>query len=274
MIGAGLLAKKAVERGLRAQALGEDEPRAGLRAVERYFESAGLTPYLEQLGFDLVGFGCTTCIGNSGPLPAPVAARDRRGRAGHLRRALRKPQLRGPHPPRRQGELPRLADAGRRLRARGPDGHRPHAASRSAATGAERRCSCATSGPAPPRSPTRSPRRSGGRCSSRVYGDVFEGDERWQALPVSEGELFDWEADSTYVRRPPYFDGMALEPGQIADLEGARCLAVLGDSVTTDHISSGGIDRAGLPGRRATCSSAVSRARTSTPTAPGAATTS
>jgi len=239
MIGAGLLAKKAVERGLRRKPWVKTSLAPGSRAVERYYQSSGLTPYLEELGFDIVGFGCTTCIGNSGPLPAPVA------------RAIA------------EGELVTCAvlSGNRNFEARiHPDVKANYLASpllvvAYALTG--RMDIDLTSEPI-------GLDQSGAEVFLRdiwpsaaeisdliassihremfvdVYGDVLTGDDRWRALPVSEGELFGWDEGSTYVRRPPYFDGMALQPGEVADLEDARCLAVLGDSVTTDHISPAG----------------------------------
>ena len=105
------------------------------------------------------------------------------------------------------------------------------------------------------------------------YGEVFEGDERWNSLEVPEGDRFAWSDDSTYVRQPPFFEDLPPEPEPVEDIEGARVLAVLGDSVTTDHISPGGRDQEGLAGRASTSSSTGSRTRTSTPTAHGAATT-
>ena len=111
------------------------------------------------------------------------------------------------------------------------------------------------------------------RCSSRTYADVFAGDERWRELPVPEGDLFDWDDASTYVRLPPYFDGMSREPGTVEDIEGARCLVLLGDSVTTDHISPAGSIKPDSPAGSVPRPSTGSSARTSTPTARGAATT-
>ena len=107
----------------------------------------------------------------------------------------------------------------------------------------------------------------------RTYADVYTGDPEWRELPVPEGDLFAWDDASTYVRQPPYFDGMAREPGSVDDVVGARCLVSLGDSVTTDHISPAGSIKPDAPGRAATSSSTASSGRTSTPTAPAAGTT-
>ena len=125
MLAAGLLAKKAVERGLRTKPWVKTSLAPGSQVVTDYLDEAGLTPYLEQLGFYLVGYGCTTCIGNCGPLPEPISRRDPRGQSRRRVGALRQPQLRGPRPAGGAGELPRVAAARRRLRARRHDGHRP-----------------------------------------------------------------------------------------------------------------------------------------------------
>ena len=168
-----------------------------------YYERSGLQPYLDQLGFNTVGYGCTTCIGNSGPLPEAVSRRDRGRRPRRLRRPLRQPQLRGADPSRGEGELPRLAAARRRLRPRRAHGHRsgpePLAQTPTAATS-----TCATCGRPRPRSRRRSRGAVHGEMFSRTYGDVFTGDETWRGLPVPEGELYAWEESSTYVRRPTY----------------------------------------------------------------------
>ena len=105
------------------------------------------------------------------------------------------------------------------------------------------------------------------------YADVFAGDQQWQSLPTPEGQIFEWDPDSTYVRKPPYFDGMPAEPEPVTDIAGARVLLKLGDSITTDHISPAGSIKADAPGRARTCPSTGWSARTSTPTAPAAATT-
>ncbi len=273
MMAAGLLAKKAVERGLATQAVGEDDAsRRARRWSPSYLDEAGLTPYLEQLGFHLVGYGCTTCIGNSGPLPEPIRAGIEEGRLVGGGGALRQPQLRGAHPPRGARQLPRLAAAGRRLRARRPHRHRPadgaarHRQRRPArlparhladAAGGRRRC-CA--------------RRSRSEMFHREYADVFAGDERWRGLPVPAGETYAWDPASTYVKHPPYFEGMTLQPPPVEPIRGARVLALLGDCVTTDHISpAGAIKPRARPG--STSSSTAWRRATSTPTARGAATT-
>ncbi len=246
MIGAGLLAKKAVERGLTRKPWVKTSLAPGSKVVTAYLDKAGLTPYLEKLGFDLVGYGCTTCIGNSGPLPDEVAAiveernlivasvlsgnRNFEGRIQPLVRAnyLASPPL-----------VVAYALAGRMtldLTAE-PIGQDESGANvylrdlwpsereiQEAMVGAVR-----------------------AEMFVEKYGDVFAGDDRWKALPAPEGERFAWEADSTYIRKPPFFEGMTAVPPPVADIEGARVLAVLGDSVTTDHISPAGSIRADSP---------------------------
>ncbi len=273
MIGAALLAKKAVEKGLTRKPWVKTTLAPGSKVVTDYYDRAGLTPYLDKLGFNLVGYGCTTCIGNSGPLPEEVSSGGQRGRPRRRLGAVRQPQLRGPDQPGRQDELPGVAAAGGRLRARRLDGHRPHRdplgtdqdgkpvylrrhlavagrrSTRSSPPRSARRCSRATT-------PTSSPATSAGRrCRPRP------------ATPSSGTR------DSTYVRKPPYFDGMPTEPTPVTDIAGARVLAKLGDSVTTDHISPAGTIKADSPAGAVPDRARRRRAGTSTPTARAAATT-
>ena len=202
-----------------------------------------MTPYLEQLGFDLVGYGCTTCIGNSGPLPDEVVG-DHRGQQPRRRLgAQRQPQLRRPHPAARARELPRVAAARRRLRARRHDDDRPH--DRAARHGSQPARRCILRGHlADASARSRTSMLARGRqptCSREKYADVFKGDDRWRALPAPEGERFAWDDDSTYIRKPPFFDDMTADAGAARPTSSsARVLAVLGDSVTTDHISPAG----------------------------------
>jgi len=239
LIGAGLLAKKAVERGLSTKPWVKTSLAPGSKVVTDYLREAGLTPYLEALGFHLVGYGCTTCIGNSGPLPEVigdtvknndlvVAAvlsgnRNFEGRINqHVRmNFLASPPLvvayalRGdvdadlfkePIGHDRNGDPVFLRDIW-------PTSAEVNEAIRSAVKPEQFRAQ---------------------------YADVFKGDEDWQALPVPGGQVAEWDEKSTYVRRPPFFEGLAKEPAPLADIQGARVLAVLGDSVTTDHISPAG----------------------------------
>ena len=162
--------------------------------------------------------------------------------------AVGQPQLRGPDQPRREDELPGVAAAGRRLRARRVDGHRHHHRAARARTPTATTSSCATSGRPPRRSRRSSTRRSPSEMFSRDYADVFAGDERWQDLPTPEGDTFEWDADSTYVRKPPYFDGHAARAGAgHRHRRAPACCAMLGDSVTTDHISPAGSIKADSP---------------------------
>jgi aconitate hydratase A / 2-methylisocitrate dehydratase len=239
MIGAGLLAKKAVERGLQRKPWVKSSLAPGSRVVTDYYDQAGLTQYLDELGFQTVGYGCTTCIGNSGPLPEPVSAAVEEGDlvvcsvlSGNRNFEARiHPEVKANYlasPP----LVVAYALAGRMdidldsepigqgsdgedvfLRDLWPSSEEIEAAVAGALDGGMFR---------------------------KQYADVFAGDERWQALPVPEGDLYDWSDDSTYIRRPPFFDGMPREPEPIEDVAGARCLVSLGDSVTTDHISPAG----------------------------------
>jgi len=240
MLAAGLVAKKAVERGLETRPWVKTSLAPGSQVVTEYLKQSGLLPYLEQLRFHVVGYGCTTCIGNSGPLPEPVAAGIDRGNlvACSVLSGNRNFEARV-HPAVRANYLmsPPLvvayALAGRMdldlaneplgldrdgepvyLRDVWPSAHEIRAL-------IERHVEAS--------------------MYSRTYREVFRGDAEWSALPVPEGERFAWDDASTYVRRAPYFEGMGREaPERVEDIRGARVLAVLGDSVTTDHISPAG----------------------------------
>ncbi len=239
MLGAALLAKKAVERGLQRKPWVKSSLAPGSRVVTDYYDKAGLTPYLEQLGFNTVGYGCTTCIGNSGPLPEPISAAVEEGDlvvcsvlSGNRNFEARiHPEVKANYlasPP----LVVAYALAGRMdvdleteplgqgsdgedvfLRDLWPTNEEIEQAVAAAVDGGMFR---------------------------KQYADVFTGDERWQALPVPEGDLYDWSDESTYIRRPPFFEGMPREPEPLPDVERARCLVSLGDSVTTDHISPAG----------------------------------
>ncbi len=239
MIGAGLLAKKAVERGLQAKPWVKTSLAPGSKAVTDYLRRAGLDTYLDQLGFQLVGYGCTTCIGNSGPLPpevsAEVKARDlvvasvlsgNRNFEGRIQSQVRANYLASPP----LVVAYALAGTMRIDLASEPVGHDP-------AGGAvylrdiwpsEREIQAVLLGAV-----TAESFRS-------VYADVFKGDERWQALEAPGGGRFAWDESSTYIRNPPFFDGLSMSPAPLTDIAGARVLALLGDSVTTDHISPAG----------------------------------
>ncbi|HEY7519204.1 MAG TPA: aconitate hydratase [Methylomirabilota bacterium] len=239
MIAAGLLAKKAVERGLARKPWVKTSLAPGSRAVTEYYRRAGLTPYLEALGFATVGYGCTTCIGNSGPLPEPISRAIADGRlvvcavlSGNRNFEARiHPEVKANYlasPP----LVVAYAIAGRidvdlTAEPLGQDRDGRDVFLRELWPGVEEVADVV--------------RLSvDGDAFRTTYADVFTGDERWLTLPVPEGDLFAWDTTSTYVRRPPYFDGMAAEAGPIADITGARCLVMLGDSITTDHISPAG----------------------------------
>jgi aconitate hydratase len=246
MVGAGLLAKRAVERGLERKPWVKSSLAPGSKVVTEYFDKAGLTPYLEQLGFHTVGYGCTTCIGNSGPLPEPVSGAIAEG--GLVACAV----LSGNRnfEARIHGEVkanylasPPLvvayALAGRmdvdlltEPLGQGTDGEDVF---------------LSDIWPSPAEIQETVTSAIGEEMFRRTYANVFEGDPAWRELPVPEGDLFQWDPRSTYVRRPPYFDGMGPEPAPVTDIEGARCLVSLGDSVTTDHISPAGAIRPDSP---------------------------
>ena len=276
MVGAGLLAKKAVERGPDDASRGSRPASPPARAWSpTTWTSAGLTPYLEALRFHLVGYGCTTCIGNSGPLAEPIAAGDRRERPGRRGGAPRQPQLRGPHPPAGARQLPGLAAAGRGLRAGRHGGHRPRPPSRSASDRDGDAVYLRDIWPTP----------AGGReaCSRerdhagalpRAYATSSTATSAGAALPVPDGDLYDWDADSTYVQEPPFFAGPDPGAAAAAATSRARALARAG---RLDHHRphlAGRRPSRRQPGRASTCIEHGVRARaTSTATAPGAATT-
>ncbi len=239
MLGAGLVAKKAIERGLKSKPWVKTSLAPGSKVVTDYLDAAGLTTYLNQLNFNLVGYGCTTCIGNSGPLPEKIGAaikdnsllavsvlsgnRNFEGRIHPLVRAnyLASPPL-----------VVAYALAGRMdfdmaTESLGNDKNGK---------------------PVYLRDIWPSPKEVEDTVRSAVktdmykkeYDAVFTGDKRWQALPVPEGDRYAWEDKSTYIKMPPFFDDMAKTPAPLVDISGARVLAVLGHSVTTDHISPAG----------------------------------
>ena len=249
MIGAGLLAKKAVEKGLTRKPWVKTSLAPGSQVVTAYLDKAGLTPYLEQLGFNLVGYGCTTCIGNSGPLPEEIgnAIEDRNlvvasvlsgnrnfeGRIQPLVRAnyLASPPLVVAYAIAGQMTIDLTSDP------IGKDQNGQNVYLRDIWP-TEREIQESMLGAVQ------------SSMFREKYADVFKGDHRWQAIAVPEGERFAWEGDSTYVRLPPYFDGMTMTPAPLADVTDARVLAVLGDSVTTDHISPAGSIKKDSPAGR------------------------
>ncbi|PYX08880.1 MAG: aconitate hydratase AcnA [Acidobacteria bacterium] len=239
MIAAGLLAKKAVERGLQVPAWVKTSLAPGSMVVRDYLERAGLTPYLEKLKFHIVGYGCTTCIGNSGPLPAEISKSiddndlvvasvlsGNRNFEGRINPDVRANYLMSPP------LVVAFSLAGRidlDLRkdpiGQGKNGKPVYLAD---IWPSQREVNNLIS------------QSISSDMFRRSYGEVYHGDERWRNLPVPKGETYVWEKDSTYIRRAPYFDDMTLKPAPVQDIRGARVLAVLGDSVTTDHISPAG----------------------------------
>ena len=239
MIGAGLLAKKAVQKGLTVPPWVKTSLAPGSKVVRDYLENAGLTPYLEKLKFHIVGYGCTTCIGNSGPLPAEVSQAidekdlvvasvlsGNRNFEGRINSEVRANYLMSP-PLVVAFALAGRIDTDLRKDAigKGKDGKPVYLAD---LWPTQREVEEAIQ-----QSVT-------SEMFAKSYAEVFQGDERWRGLNVPKGQTYAWEKDSTYIRRAPYFEGMKLEPSAVQEINGARVLAVLGDSVTTDHISPAG----------------------------------
>ncbi len=239
MIGAGILARNAVQRGLTVKPWVKTSLAPGSKVVTEYLERAGLTEYLDELGFNLVGYGCTTCIGNSGPLPEEisnlVAAEDlavvsvlsgNRNFEGRINPDVKMNYLASP-PLCVAYAIAGTMDIDLYDEPLGEDQH-----------GQPVFLKDIWPGEAEVHQTIEEAVQSD--MFRKSYGEVFEGDERWASLEVPTGDSFGWDQRSTYVRRPPFFDGLAREPEPIADIEGARVLALLGDSVTTDHISPAG----------------------------------
>ena len=246
MIGAALLAKKAVERGLQSRPWVKTTLAPGSKVVMDYYERAGLTPYLDKLGFNLVGYGCTTCIGNSGPLPEPVSnavnesdlavvsvLSGNRNFEGRINPDVKMNYLASPPLVVAYALAGSMdVDITTEPLGTGSDGQPVYLRDLwpSAAEVQEVIESSIAS-----------------EMYTRDYADVFAGDERWTSLSTPTGDTFAWDAESTYVRKPPYFDGMQREPAPVTDITGARVLAKLGDSVTTDHISPAGAIKTDSP---------------------------
>jgi len=239
MVAAGLLAKKAVERGLDRKPWVKSSLAPGSKVVSEYFDRAGLTPYLEALGFHTVGYGCTTCIGNSGPLPEPVSQAIAEGDlvacavlSGNRNFEARiHPEVQANYlasPP----LVVAYALAGRMDvdLVTEPLGHDANGDA----------VYLSDLWPSPQEVRETIEGAIGREMFERSYADVYAGDPEWRELPVPEGSVFAWDDASTYVRQPPYFEGMAAEAGPVDDIHDARCLVSLGDSVTTDHISPAG----------------------------------
>ncbi|MFJ8686848.1 aconitate hydratase [Micromonospora wenchangensis] len=249
MIGAALLARNAVDKGLARKPWVKTTLAPGSKVVMDYYERAGLTPYLDKLGFNLVGYGCTTCIGNSGPLPEEVSAAvnsgdlavvsvlsGNRNFEGRINPDVKMNYLASP-PLVVAYALAGTMDIDLANEPLGEDTEGNPVYLRDIwPNTAEIQDVIAQA--------------IGATGFSAAYADVFAGDERWQSLPTPTGDTFAWADDSTYVRKPPYFEGMQQEPSPVVDIADARVLAKLGDSVTTDHISPAGAIKADSPAGR------------------------
>jgi aconitate hydratase len=239
MVGAGLLAKHAVERGLRVRPTVKTSLAPGSKVVTDYLTRADLMPYLEALGFHLVGYGCTTCIGNSGPLLEPVSQAIQANNMTVVSVLSGNRNFEGRiHPEVRASYLasPPLVVAYALAGTVDVDlVHHPIGTDRSGQP-----VYLQDIWPSPEEISKTIAESVGPDLFKREYAHVFEGDERWRALPVPAGGLYEWDGDSTYVQLPPFFENLSSEPGPLSDITGARLLAVLGDSVTTDHISPAG----------------------------------
>ncbi|MBA2697012.1 MAG: aconitate hydratase AcnA, partial [Actinobacteria bacterium] len=249
MMAAAMLAKNAVDRGLTVPPWVKTSMAPGSKVVTGYFEAAGMWPYLEKLGYHLVGYGCTTCIGNSGPLVEEISAAindndlavtsvlsGNRNFEGRINPDVQMNYLASPPLVIAYG-LAGTMDFDFETEPLGVDTEGSEVFLSDIWPDADE-----------------VERTIAGSISRQMftddYSDVFAGDERWKGLPTPEGGTFDWAQDSTYVRKPPYFDGMGAEPEAVTDIEGARVLALLGDSVTTDHISPAGSIKADSPAGR------------------------
>jgi aconitate hydratase len=239
MVGAGLLARKAVERGLRISPAVKTSMAPGSRVVTDYLEKSGLLPYLEALRFHVVGYGCTTCIGNSGPLPEPVANAVQENELVVVSVLSGNRNFEGRiHPQVRASYLasPPLVVA--YALAGSIDVDLAHDPLGRDATGEP--VYLRDLWPTPEEIKAVIEESVQPEMFTEKYSHVFEGDERWQLLPIPEGNLYEWDPGSTYIQEPPFFQNLAPRPAPIADIVGARVLAMLGDSVTTDHISPAG----------------------------------
>ncbi|MBL1114973.1 aconitate hydratase AcnA [Streptomyces sp. 110] len=246
MVAAALVAKKAVDKGLTRKPWVKTTLAPGSKVVTDYFDKAGLTPYLDKVGFNLVGYGCTTCIGNSGPLPDEVS------------KAVNEADL----------AVTSVLSGNRNFEGRiNPDVKMNYLASPplvvAYAIAGSMKVNITTDALGTDQEgkpvfladiwPTEAEVNDvvanaiGEDMFNKSYQDVFAGDAQWQALPVPTGNTFEWDAESTYVRKPPYFEGLTMDPAPVEDIAGARVLAKLGDSVTTDHISPAGAIKADTP---------------------------
>ncbi|MER6874734.1 aconitate hydratase AcnA, partial [Amycolatopsis sp. NPDC000673] len=246
MLGAALLARNAVDKGLSVKPWVKTSMAPGSQVVTDYYTKANLWPYLEKLGYHLVGYGCTTCIGNSGPLSDEISAAiqendltavsvlsGNRNFEGRINPDVKMNYLASP-PLVIAYALAGTMDFDFATQPLGQDTDGNDVFLKDiwpSAQEIQETIDYAITQ----------------EMFTKDYADVFDGGERWKSLPTPEGKTFEWDAESTYVRKPPYFDGMAAEPAPVQDISGARVLAKLGDSVTTDHISPAGAIKAGTP---------------------------
>jgi len=258
MIGAALLAKKAVEKGLRSKPWVKTTLAPGSKVVTDYYDKAGLTPYMEKLGFNLVGYGCVTCIGNSGPLPVEIS------------QAINENDL----------AVTAVLSGNRNFEGRiSPDIKMNYLASPPLVVAYALAGTMdhdfdndpigldSTGNSVYLRDIWPSAKEIDEVVSSSIssdmfkkdYATVFDGDHRWKSLETPSGKTFEWESDSTYVRKPPYFDGMPREPKPVRNISGGRVLAILGDSVTTDHISPAGNIKVDSPAGKYLASHGIER---------------
>jgi aconitate hydratase len=239
MIAAGLLAKKAVEKGLETKPWVKTSLAPGSKVVTDYLDDAGLTPYLEKLHFNLVGYGCTTCIGNSGPLPEPVADAVQKGKLtvaavlsgnrnfeGRINSLVRANYLASP-PLVVAYALAGRVDIDLQNEPLGSDQSGKDVFLKDIWPSTEEIQSAVE-------------RSVRAEMFEKQYSEVFQGDARWNSVKVPAGDRYDWSEKSTYIRKPPYFENMVDPKTSVKDLTGVRVLAMLGDSVTTDHISPAG----------------------------------
>src|SRR5690349_21876065 len=246
MIGAALLAKNAVDRGLTRKPWIKTTLAPGSKVVMDYYDRAGLTPYLDKIGVNLVGYGCTTCIGNSGPLPEAISAAvneadltavsvlsGNRNFEGRINPDVKMNYLASPPLVVAYALAGSMdVDITTEPLGTGSDGEPVY---------------LRDIWPAPDEVQRVIDEAIASEMFAKDYADVFAGDERWQGLPTPTGSTFEWDVSSTYVRKPPYFDGMQREPSPVTDIAGARVLLKLGDSVTTDHISPASSIKADSP---------------------------
>jgi aconitate hydratase len=258
MLAAGILAKKAVAKGLKAKPWVKTSLAPGSKVVTEYYKKAGLTDSLDALGFNLVGYGCTTCIGNSGPLDENISAAinehdlavtavlsGNRNFEGRINPDVKMNYLASP-PLVIAYSLAGTMDFDFESQSLGED-----------ASGNE--VFLRDIWPTPEEVQKTIDESINSDMFKTQYAGVFEGDERWKAIPTPKGATFEWDANSTYVRKAPYFDGMAKTPSPVKDIHSARVLAKLGDSVTTDHISPAGSIKADSPAGKYLTEHGISR---------------